>query len=357
MAPRARHRKLQDPALLQKLEAELTAGEPLDAVLVRLSVSRSTIDREMKRDKSVRRRIVRALLVGRAQPKKAPPRAPKASNSKATEAETRTKARSAGKAAPSVAARPRRGAKSSAPSSPIAPVKAEPGKPPRRAAKSSAPPAPIAATTPAAPTRAGRRAAERRTPAPATADATRPAGAAPAEALPPATVAAVRNAAVVRPDASQSVAAGTGRVVFAVRRPHPLAAVRRITLQSERQRVVGRGTPHGGRLAVSDWLPVLLVLTADVGLAFAASGSLAVVAISVLVVGAYLILIRGLSHASLATVASSPPAKRATSGASPRVATPLPGTVPHDLAWLKGTIAEPGPGRRPARHARDRPGG
>jgi hypothetical protein len=68
MALRLRVRKLQDDALLQALEDALAAGESLTSALIRSSVSRSTLDREMKRDAVVRRRIESALRASRAKP-------------------------------------------------------------------------------------------------------------------------------------------------------------------------------------------------------------------------------------------------------------------------------------------------
>jgi len=78
MPPPARRRKLQNPALLDALEAALAAGEPVDSALTRLRISRSTLKREMLRDEALRHRIEGALAGGGPQaphPKKPAPAA------------------------------------------------------------------------------------------------------------------------------------------------------------------------------------------------------------------------------------------------------------------------------------------
>jgi hypothetical protein len=251
MAPRFRVRKLQDDALLQALEDALTTGEPLKSALVRSSVSRSTLDREMKRDEVVRRRIESALRASRAKPP----------------------------------------------------------------------------------------------------DSGEPAITAPAEAAAHLTDAAVPQAAALRHDAHDRIAAGTGRV-FASRRPHPLATVRRMALRGALP-APESGSPLDEGLAAHDWLPALLVLIANVVIALSASGNLIVVAIAVLVAAAYLTFIWRLSRRRLpAAPASSPAAPLIVASASPL--TPYGGTVRRDLAWLQGTMAEPMP-EQPRARAPDRP--
>jgi hypothetical protein len=253
MALRLRVRKLQDDALLQALEDALSAGESLKSALIRSSVSRSTLYREMKRDEGVRRRIESVLRAIRAKP-------------------------------------------------------------------------------------------------PETID---PAITAPAEAAVHLTEAALPQAAALRHDAHDRIAAGTGRV-FASRRPHPLVTVRRMALRGALPRPAPEsGSPLDEGLAVHDWLPVLLVLIADIVIALTASGNVIVVAVAVLVAAAYLTVIRRLSRRPLpGAPASSPAASLIVPSASPL--TSYGGTVRRDLAWLQGTIVDPMPEPPRARAPRDR---
>lgn len=105
-----------------------------------------------------------------------------------------------------------------------------------------------------------------------------------------------------------------------------------------------------------DWLPALLLLIADIVIALAASGNLLVVGFAVLVAAAYVTVMRRLSRAPLAVSASGRAATAIVPAASPLVS-PSAGTVRKDLAWVRGTIAEPMPGQRPTRAPRDRPRG
>jgi hypothetical protein len=258
MAPRVRVRKLQDDALLHGLEDALTTGEPLKSALVRLGVSRSTLDREMKRNEVVRRRIESALRASRAKP-------------------------------------------------------------------------------------------------PETVD---PAITAPAEAAVHLAEAAVPQAAALRHDAHDRIAAGTGRV-FASRRPHPLARVRRMALPGALPRPAPKsGSPLDEGLAVHDWLPALLVLIADVVIALSASGNLIVVAMTVLVAAAYVTVIGTvLRRFSRGPVPAGPVNRAAAPLIVPRAAslTPYGGAVRRDLAWLQGTMTEPMPGQPRACAPRERP--
>ena len=162
------------------------------------------------------------------------------------------------------------------------------------------------------------------------------------------------EASAFRHGQTENIMGGAGRIAFGPRRPQPLARVRRIALHGARPRTIEPTTPRQP-LALHDWLPAMLVLIANVALALATTSDLTVVTAAVLVVAAYVFLIRWLSHAPLA---SSLPARGTATGiAARRLVAPPAGTVSRDLAWLQGTIGDPLPGQRRAPPSRDRPRG
>ena len=273
MAPRVPDRKFQDPVLRQALEDALSAGESTASALARISVSRSTLRREMMRDDEFRSRIERAWLAG--------------------------------------------------------------GGPQR--------------------TSADRSQADRSASAPhAQEDAARPdALAQPAAAVP--------EAPRVRRSVGSSPI-GTGRVVFGSRRPQPLATVRRMALRSPPAWVSERTMPRGERIVPRDWLPAVFVLVADLVLAFVASGNPFTVGLVALVVAAYLIVIRWLTRAAVPALPSAAIREHGRAAppivsTAPRLASPPEGAAQTDLAWIKRTIGEPMPERRPEPRTRDRPRG
>jgi hypothetical protein len=148
----------------------------------------------------------------------------------------------------------------------------------------------------------------------------------------------------VQRDRTGEIRVGAGRVVFGSRRPQPLARVRRIALHGAQPATSGPSAPGPERLILRDWLPAVLLLTANVALAWFASSNIVVVAVVVLVAAAYLALIRWLSRPRLA---------------SPLAGTriPPPGSVRKDLAWLHTTIGEPALGERRPRPPKGRTDG
>lgn len=272
MARSSRVRKLQDVALLQTLEGALAAGEPLHATLARLGVSRSTLNREVRRDEALRHRIERALLAG----------------------------------APVRRTRTRRPAESIARITPIetpVPV-AQPRQPDSRSANGWAQDPDIEDGP--APTEGGARATS-----------------------------VVADTSHVHPPTTEHIAVGTGRVVFGSPRPRPLAKVRRMALHGAQPPTVQRSKPAGQRLALHDWLPAMLLLLANAALALAAS-STAVVVVAVVVVAVYVTLIRWLSRAAVGAAAAgrrsgstadSTPRPGAAVGTVRRDLSWLPGTI------------------------------
>ena len=118
-----------------------------------------------------------------------------------------------------------------------------------------------------------------------------------------------------------NILGGTGRIAFGWRRPQPLARVRSIALHGARPRTIEPTAPRQP-LALHDWLPAMLVLIANVALALAASSDLIVVTAVVLVIAAYVSLIRWLSHAPVAS--SLPDGGTAIGSAARRLVAPPP---------------------------------